>query len=85
MSEICGGAMSTEEDLLRPKRSRMTDAIEADGENMDGRQKAYYGMLASRLESLLQEIETAGTTQEDDLVKRLRALHSEVSRQVGRK
>jgi hypothetical protein len=60
MSEICGGAMSTEEDLLRPKRSRMTDAIEADGENMDGRQKAYYGMLASRLESLLQEIETAG-------------------------
>ncbi len=42
-------------------------------------------MLGSRLESLLQGIETAGTTQEDDLVKRLRALHSEVSRQVGRK
>lgn len=77
--------MSAEEDLLRAKRSRMADVIEADDASADGRQKAYYGMLASRLESLLQEIETAGTAREDDLVKRLRALHSEVSRQVGRK
>jgi len=76
--------MSTEDDLLRPKRRRMVDAIEASDADVDDRQKAYYGMLESRLESLLQEIETAGTAEEDDLVKRLRALHGEVSRQVGR-
>ena len=76
--------MSTEDDLSRPKQRRMPDAIEVSDNDTDGRQKAYYGMLASRLESLLQEIESAGTSSEDDLVERLRALHSEVNRQVRR-
>lgn len=74
--------MSTGDDLSRPKRRRLADAVEANEKNADGRQKAYYGMLASRLESLLNEIEIAGTSPEDDLVERLRALHGEANRQV---
>ena len=74
--------MSTEDDLSRPRQRRMPDAVEVNDNDTDGRQKAYYGMLASRLESLLHEIESAGTSSEDDLVERLRALHSEVNRQV---
>lgn len=73
--------MSTGDGLARPKRRRLVDVI--DVKDQDERQKAYYGMLATRLEGLLQEIEVADTSPEDDLMKRLRALHSEVRRHVG--
>ena len=76
--------MSTEDDLLRPKRRRLAEAVEGSQKDQDGRQKAYYGMLETRLDSLLREIGNSGTASEDDLVRRLRALHTEVSRQVGK-
>ncbi|WP_143710192.1 hypothetical protein [Parvibaculum lavamentivorans] len=74
--------MSTEEGLARTKR-RLVEAVDSRTTNQDERQNAYYGMLATRLEGLLQEIETAGTSPEDDLVQRLRALHTEVRGHIG--
>lgn len=72
--------MSTGEGFARPKRQRLVDTNEVRRKNPDEQQRAYYDMLSSRLEGLLKEIEQAGTSPEDDLVKRLRALYSEVSR-----
>ncbi len=74
--------MSTGEGMAPPKRRRLVEPVDKKV-NQDERQNAYYGMLATRLEGLLEEIETAGTSPEDDLVKRLRALHKEVKGHVG--
>lgn len=75
--------MSTGDDLARSKRRRFADAVDVQNKDQDERQRAYYGMLATRLEGLLREIEVAGTSPEDELMKRLRALHSEVREHVG--
>lgn len=72
--------MSTGEGFARPKRRRLVDMNDPRMKNPDEQQRAYYDMLSTRLEGLLKEIEQAGTSPEDDLVKRLRALYSEVSR-----
>jgi len=72
--------MSTGEGFARSKRQRLASVNEARRRNPDEQQRAYYDMLSTRLEGLLKEIEQAGTSPEDDLVKRLRALYSEVSR-----
>jgi len=78
--EILGGVMSTGEGFARPKRRRLVDLSDPRMKNPDEQQRAYYDMLSARLEGLLKEIEQAGTSPEDDLVKRLRALYSEVTR-----
>jgi hypothetical protein len=72
--------MSTREDFAYPKRRHLVDANNPAKKSPDEQQRAYYDMLSTRLEGLLKEIEQAGTSPEDDLVKRLRALYSEVSR-----
>ena len=72
--------MSTGEGFARPKRRRLVDMSDPGMKNPDAQQRAYYDMLSTRLAGLLKEIEQAGTSPEDDLVKRLRALYAEVSR-----
>ncbi|MBX3489335.1 MAG: hypothetical protein KF769_05155 [Parvibaculum sp.] len=76
--------MSTGEGFARPKRRRLVDMTAPGQKNPDEQQRAYYDMLSARLEGLLEEIEQAGTSPDDDLVKRLRALYSEVSKPVVR-
>lgn len=70
--------MSTGEGSARQRR-RLVDLEEAASNDPNEQQRVYYAMLASRLESLLHEIEEAGTSQDDELVVRLRALHEEVA------
>ncbi len=72
--------MSTGEGFARPKRRRLVDMSAPGQKNPDEQQRAYYDMLSTRLEGLLKEIEQTGTSPDDDLVKRLRALYSEVSK-----
>jgi len=74
--------MSTGDGLARPKARRPSSL--ADVREKDDRQKEYYGMLAVRLEGLLEDIKKRGVPPEDDLVERLRALHEEVRGQVGK-
>ena len=69
--------MSAGEGIARP-RQRLAELEEAASGDPKEKQRVYYTMLASRLESLLDEIEEAGTSQDDELVVRLRALHAEV-------
>lgn len=72
--------MSTKDGLARSKERRPGSAAV---HKKDERQKQYYDMLAARLEGLLSEIEKAGVSPDDDLVERLRALHTEVRGQTG--
>lgn len=74
--------MSTGDGLARPRLRRQSGP--ANVRQTDDRQKEYYGMLAVRLEGLLEDIEKRGVPPEDDLVERLRALHAEVRGQVGK-
>lgn len=77
--------MGTDGSSSSSRRSYLAKAVEADEKDQDSRQAAYYDMLAARLESLLDEIDASGTAPEDELVGRLRALHTEVQRQVEQK
>lgn len=70
--------MSAGEGIARPRR-RLGELDEATSNDPNEKQRAYYAMLTTRLESLLREIEETGTSQDDELVVRLRALHAEVS------
>jgi len=75
--------MSTGEGFARPKRRRLVDMSVSGQKSPDEQQRAYYDMLSTRLEGLLKEIEQTGTSPDDDLVKRLRALYSEVSKPLA--
>ena len=70
--------MSAGEGSARP-RQRLAELEEAASNDPNEQQRIYYAMLTTRLESLLREIEEAGTSQDDELVVRLRALHAEVA------
>ena len=76
--------MSAGEGIARP-RQRLAEMEEAASNDPNEKQRVYYAMLASRLESLLDEIEEAGTSQDDELIARLRALHAEVAPKAMRK
>jgi hypothetical protein len=76
--------MSTDGSSSPARRMQPAEAVEAGEKDQDDRQAAYYAMLAARLESLLEEIDSSGSPQDDELVTRLRALHTEVQRQVER-
>ena len=76
--------MSAGEGIARPRR-RLAELEEAASNDPNEKQRVYYAMLASRLESLLDEIEEAGTGKDDELVARLRALHAEVAPKAGEK
>lgn len=70
--------MSAGEGIARPRR-RLAELDGAASNDPNEKQRIYYAMLSERLESLLEEIEEAGTSQDDELVARLRALHAEVA------
>jgi len=70
--------MSTGESSAR-QRQRLADLEDAVSNDPNEQQRADSAMLASRLESLLDEIDETGTPQDDELVARLRALHKEVA------
>lgn len=76
--------MSTDGSSSPARRMQSAEAVKAGEKDQDDPQAAYYTTLAARLEGLLAEIDSSGSAPDDELVMRLRALYTEVQRQVER-